>query len=147
MIRNSRWENHASVSPSFLDSLGSRGRLPRYEEPGPGRKEVRWERHSPPDRLRMLPRNGGRALLLFCSYCNTPRRYVYGWEWDSFSGWSNRLRSISWRCRSCARLRYTSEGGYSDWSWTAWATWHHASRLRKPAAPGVVASLRLYFHR
>jgi hypothetical protein len=61
---------------------------------------------------RMLPRNGGRALLLVCSYCNTPRRHVYGWEWDSFSGWSNRVRRISWRCRSCARLRYSSEGGY-----------------------------------
>jgi hypothetical protein len=60
---------------------------------------------------RMLPRNGGRALLLVCSYCNTPRRHVYGWEWDSFSGWSNRVRTISWRCRSCARLRYSSEGG------------------------------------
>lgn len=61
---------------------------------------------------RALPRNGGRALLLFCSYCNTPRRHVYGWEWDSISGWSNRVRSVSWRCRSCARLRYSSEGGY-----------------------------------
>jgi hypothetical protein len=61
---------------------------------------------------RMLPQNGGRALLLVCSYCNTPRRHVYGWEWDSFSGWSNRVRQISWRCRSCARLRYSSEGGY-----------------------------------
>jgi hypothetical protein len=60
----------------------------------------------------MLPRNGGRALLLVCSYCNTPRRHVYGWEWDSISGWSNRVRSVSWRCRSCARLRYSSEGGY-----------------------------------
>jgi hypothetical protein len=60
----------------------------------------------------MLPRNGGRVLLLVCSYCNRPRRHVYGWEWDSFSGWSNRVRSISWRCRSCARLRYSSEGGY-----------------------------------
>ncbi len=26
------------------------------------------------------------ALLLACSYCNTPRRHVYGWEWDSFLG-------------------------------------------------------------
>jgi hypothetical protein len=60
----------------------------------------------------MLPSKGGRSLLLVCSYCNAPRRYVYGWEWDSFSGWSNRVRSISWRCRSCARLRYSSEGGY-----------------------------------
>jgi hypothetical protein len=61
---------------------------------------------------RMLPRNGGRALFLFCPHCETPRRHLYGWEWDSVSGWSNRVRSISWRCRSCARLRYSSEGGY-----------------------------------
>ena len=61
---------------------------------------------------RMLPRNGGRVLLLVCSYCSTPRRHVYAWEWDSFSGWSNRVRSVTWRCRSCARLRYSSEGGY-----------------------------------
>jgi len=61
---------------------------------------------------RILPRNGGRALFLLCPYCNTPRRHVYGWEWDSFSGWSNMVRSVSWRCRSCARLRYSSEGGY-----------------------------------
>ena len=60
---------------------------------------------------RALPRNGGRALFLFCPHCQLPRRFVYGWEWDSFSGWSNRVRSISWRCRSCARLRYSSEGG------------------------------------
>jgi hypothetical protein len=61
---------------------------------------------------RVLPRNGGRALFLLCPHCNTPRRFVYGWEWDSFSGWSNRVRQISWRCRACARLRYSSEGGY-----------------------------------
>ena len=61
---------------------------------------------------RMLPRNGGRALFLLCPCCETPRRFVYGWEWDSFSGWSNRVRNVSWRCRSCARLRYSSEGGY-----------------------------------
>jgi hypothetical protein len=61
---------------------------------------------------RMLPRNRACALLLACSYCGTPRRQVYGWEWDSSSGWSNRVRRISWRCRSCARLRYSSEGGY-----------------------------------
>jgi hypothetical protein len=61
---------------------------------------------------RMLPRNGGRSLFLLCPYCNTPRRHVFGWEWDSFSGWSNRVRSISWRCGTCARLRYSFEGGY-----------------------------------
>jgi len=53
---------------------------------------------------RMLSRNGGRALLLVCSYCNTPRRHVYGWEWDSVAGWSNSVRQTSRRCRSCARL-------------------------------------------
>jgi hypothetical protein len=52
------------------------------------------------------------ALFLFCPHCDTPRRHVYGWEWDSVLGWSNSVRSISWRCRSCARLRYSSEGGY-----------------------------------
>src|ERR1700688_1406396 len=31
-----------------------------------------------------------RALFLVCPYCDTPRRHVNGWEWDSFSGWSNR---------------------------------------------------------
>ncbi len=59
-----------------------------------------------------LPRNGGRALFLFCPHCEMPRRHVYGWEWDSSSGWSNIVRGINWRCRSCARLRYSSEGGY-----------------------------------
>jgi hypothetical protein len=60
---------------------------------------------------RTLPRNGGRALLLFCPCCETPRRYVYGWEWNPFSGRSNVVWRVSWRCRSCARLRYSSEGG------------------------------------
>ena len=60
---------------------------------------------------RMLPRNSGRALLLLCPYCQTPRRQVYGWMWDSLAGWSNSAMRISWRCRSCARLRYSSEGG------------------------------------
>jgi hypothetical protein len=35
---------------------------------------------------RMLPRNGGRALLLVCSYCNTPRRQV-GPPADVWSTW------------------------------------------------------------
>ena len=60
---------------------------------------------------RMLPRNGGRALLLCCLYCSKPCRSLYGWEWDSCSGVSNRVRQITWRCRACAGLRYASEGG------------------------------------
>jgi hypothetical protein len=61
---------------------------------------------------RMLPRNGGCTLLLNCFQCGIPRRHVYAWEWDSHSGWSNRVRQVAWQCRSCARLRYSSEGGY-----------------------------------
>ena len=61
---------------------------------------------------RTLPRNGGCALFLVCPRCGRLCRFVYGWEWDSYSGWSNRVRSISWRCRSCAQLRYSSEGGH-----------------------------------
>jgi hypothetical protein len=61
---------------------------------------------------RTLPRNGGRALLLLCPHCNIPRRFVYGWQWDSFSGRSNAVRQVSWCCRSCNLLRYSSEGGY-----------------------------------
>ena len=56
---------------------------------------------------RMLPRNGGRALFLLCPGCNTPRRFVYGWEWDRFSGRSNVVRRTTWCCSlvtGCATL-------------------------------------------
>lgn len=95
-------------------------RLARYVDPHDSRAETNHVELKRTDGSatilrvvwRMLPRNGGRALFLFCPYCDAPRRHVYGWEWDSFSGRSNRVRSISWRCRSCARLRYSSEGGH-----------------------------------
>jgi hypothetical protein len=95
-------------------------RLARYLDPQDARAEINHVELKRSDGsstiLRvvwsMLPRNRGRALFFLCSYCNTPRRQVYGWEWDSSSGWSNRVQRISWRCRSCARLRYSSEGGY-----------------------------------
>ncbi len=45
---------------------------------------------------RTLPRNGGRALFLLCPHCDTPRRHVYGWEWNRFSGHSNVVCSVSW---------------------------------------------------
>jgi hypothetical protein len=89
---------------------------------------------------RMLPRNGGRALFLFCPHCETPRRHVYGWEWDSISGWSNRVRSISWRCRSLRpatiliRRRISLSAG-------------HVWLLGKPATPGDVASIRVHLDR
>ena len=61
---------------------------------------------------RTLPRNGGRAVFLLCPFCAIPRRFVYGWKWDSFSGWSNKVRRTDWSCRACNWLRYSSEGGY-----------------------------------
>src|SRR6266480_4764408 len=73
----------------------------------------RWERHGSAYRLEnpATEQWAGRVTGMFL--LQHPRRHIYGWEWDSFSGWSNRVRQISWRCRSCARLRYSSEGGYS----------------------------------
>jgi hypothetical protein len=93
-------------------------RLARYVEPSNSRVASNYVELKRTDgsatilriAWQMLPRNGGRVLLLVCSYCNTPRRHVYGWAWDSISGRSNSVRRISWRCRSCARLRYSSEG-------------------------------------
>jgi hypothetical protein len=61
---------------------------------------------------RTLPRNGGRTLFFHCFECNTRRRYVYGWEWNRFAGRSDAMRRAGWKCRSCAFLRYSSEGGY-----------------------------------
>lgn len=83
---------------------------------------------------RMLPRNGGRALFLLCPTCDTPRRHVYGWEWDSFSGHSNTVRRISWRCRSCALLRYSSEGGHlrGGRGWLARTTGFDWGNLPRP---------------
>jgi len=95
-------------------------RLARYMEPSSSRVTDNYVELKRPDGSitvlrfvwRMLPRNSGRAMLLVCPHCKTARRHVYGWEWDSSSRWSNRVRQISWRCRACARLRYSSEGGY-----------------------------------
>lgn len=61
---------------------------------------------------RPLPRNGGRALFLLCSHCDKPRRFVYGWEWSSSTGLSRLVKRINWKCCNCARLRYSSEGGF-----------------------------------
>jgi hypothetical protein len=54
---------------------------------------------------RPLPRNGGSALLLVCPHCGGPRRTLYGWSVCA----QQLLRSL-WQCRTCAGLRYRSEG-------------------------------------
>ena len=58
---------------------------------------------------RSLPRNGGDALLLVCPSCGVPRRYLYGWRVFSQQVW----RSM-WQCRTCAGLRYRSEGAITS---------------------------------
>lgn len=57
-----------------------------------------------------LPRNGARELLLLCYACGNPRRYLYGWE--ASGRYTSSVEASHWRCRGCARLRYSSEGGY-----------------------------------
>jgi hypothetical protein len=59
--------------------------------------------------VRALPRNGGSARLLICPCCQIPRRALYGWE-PGGRHTHSAVRS-SWQCRSCAGLRYASEGG------------------------------------
>jgi hypothetical protein len=56
-----------------------------------------------------LPRNGGRVRLLTCPYCQTPRRALYGWR--PGGQYTSSAVTCSWQCRSCAGLRYASEGG------------------------------------
>jgi hypothetical protein len=70
---------------------------------------------------RMLPRNGARALFLFCPYCQHFCRAVYGWQVDHWGRYTSSARLCPWRCRACAGLRYASEGGAlvlrSRWSY------------------------------
>jgi hypothetical protein len=49
-------------------------------------------------------------FLLVCPGCDTPRRYLYGWE--AAGRFTNSADASRWQCRSCAKLRYASEGGY-----------------------------------
>lgn len=58
--------------------------------------------------LRPLLRNGVRVRLLICPYCQTPRRALYGWQ--PGGRFTNSAVTCPWQCRSCAGLRYASEG-------------------------------------
>jgi hypothetical protein len=57
-----------------------------------------------------LPRNGAKELLLMCYACGNPRRYLYGWE--ASGPYTSSVEASHWMCRRCARLRYSSEGGF-----------------------------------
>jgi hypothetical protein len=57
-----------------------------------------------------LPRNGARELMLLCYVCGNPCRYLYGWE--ASGPYTSSVEASHWMCRGCARLCYSSEGGY-----------------------------------
>lgn len=57
---------------------------------------------------RPLPR-GGKLRLLVCPNCSIPRRALYGWE--PGGRYTTSAQRCPWRCRTCAGLRYASEGG------------------------------------
>ncbi len=59
---------------------------------------------------RPLPRNGGKARLVICTGCQYPRCALYPWRLDPSRRHAVFI-SRSWQCRSCAKLRYASEGG------------------------------------
>ncbi len=59
--------------------------------------------------LNPLPRHRGKARLLVCSYCQAPRRGLYGWT--PGGRFTSSVQQTHWRCRVCAGLRYASEGG------------------------------------
>jgi hypothetical protein len=58
---------------------------------------------------RHQPCNGGRFLLLMCWRCARLRRMLYAWE--AGGQYTNSAQVSDWQCRSCAGLRYASEGG------------------------------------
>ena len=87
---------------------------------------------------RTLPRNGGRALFLLCPCCERPRRFVYGWEWNRFSGRIER-RYARWLampilCPVSLLFR----------RWLS-SPWQAVPRFRKLTSPGIVVSC-LHLH-
>jgi hypothetical protein len=59
--------------------------------------------------LRNATRGAGRVRLLVCGSCQRPCRGLYGWE--PGGPFTSSALPCSWRCRTCAGLRYASEGG------------------------------------
>jgi hypothetical protein len=58
---------------------------------------------------RPLPRNGGTDIVLACPYCRSLRRALYGWQ--AGGQYTHSAQTAAWQCRTCAGLRYVSEGG------------------------------------
>ena len=59
---------------------------------------------------RPLPRGSGRSLLLGCPHCGRLCRALYGAKVGN-DGRFYAVRRANWECRTCAQLRYSSEGG------------------------------------
>ena len=53
--------------------------------------------------------HGGRMLLLRCWLCQKPRRALYGFRVGNDGRYYKAVRA-DWECRTCAMLRYSSEG-------------------------------------
>lgn len=54
---------------------------------------------------------GGRTMFLRCWKCQTPSRALYGAKVGD-DGRFYVVQRADWECRACAKLRYSSEGGY-----------------------------------
>ena len=98
---------------------------------------------------RMLPRNGGRVLLLLCPYCNTAPPFRLRLGMGQFFGMVKQSQA---NCLAMPFMRYATvlfrrrlpAPGLRP----AWTARRHASRLLgKSTTAGVLASLCVYVHR
>src|ERR1035441_6134498 len=70
---------------------------------------------------RRLPRGNGRTLLFSCPNCSRQCRALYGAKVGD-DGHFYVVRRANWECRTCAQLRYSSEGGaLLFWPGAKWA--------------------------
>jgi hypothetical protein len=83
---------------------------PAENRASPGWVEVkRWNGVRTGIRIMEQPLpTGSKATLLVCDRCQRPRRALYAWEANKCY---RTLRSAPWKCRRCADLYHTSEGG------------------------------------
>jgi len=117
--RDEKWARGSSCPCMHDGEIKEAVRLARYHDPHDASAAQNYIKLKRPDgdysvlRIvwRMLPRNGGRALFLFCPYCQHLCRAVYGWQVDHWGRYTSSARICPWRCRACADLRYASEGG------------------------------------
>ena len=79
----------------------------------------------------LLPRHGGKDLLLVCNCCQRPRRALYGREAIKHARF---MKRAPWLCRRCASLSYASEGGALIYR-TRWAPARTLSGVRLWARP------------